>query len=270
MTMPKMSNRLADARWIAATYLVALLTLLVNDHFLKKIYGGAITGKLSDFAGLFAFALFAGALAPRHARSICCAIAILFTVWKSPLSQPAIDGWNTVFALQIDRVVDYSDLAALAVLPLAAGAAEAARRAASSRVATLLVAVVSFFAFTGTSIASYSADVPADPQVRLITDSRSTEQVVRKLESCGLQTYVFDTPTDNGPQTSMNIGMRIRRAEPERDISLHATVHEKDGGVTIELETIDIIRQTTPVEIDPYLAEATRRIRKCLDAEGAR
>lgn len=265
--MTKTSNPAADARLVTATYLVALLTLLINDHLLKGVYGGALTGKLSDFAGLFALGLFASAIAPRHARAICCVIAVLFTVWKSPLSQPAIEGWNATFALQIDRVVDYSDLAALVVLPFAVSAAEAARRAASSRVATLLVAVVSFVAFTATSVASYSADVPADPQVRLIADSRSIEQFAQKLESCGLQTYVFTTPTDTGPQTSMTIGLRTDTTDPERDVSLLGTVHETDGGVTIELETINIIRQTTPIEVDPYVVEATRRIRKCLGAK---
>lgn len=38
--------------------LVAIATLVLNDHVLKRAYPGLITGKLSDFAGLVFFPLF--------------------------------------------------------------------------------------------------------------------------------------------------------------------------------------------------------------------
>lgn len=253
----------APARLVAATYLAALLTLLANDFLLKRVYGGALTGKLSDFAGLFAFALFAGAMAPRHARAICWAVAVVFTVWKSPLSQPAIDLWNAASALQIDRVVDYSDLAALAVLPFAAGAAAAARRAAEARGVTLWIAAVSFFAFTATSVERYSADMPADPGVRSIADSRSAAQVRDRLEACGFRTHVYALTLENGRETFLSVGLSTD-ARPERDVSLRGKIHKAEGGVTIEFDTIEIFRQQTPVDVAPYAEEAVRRIRKCL------
>ena len=37
--------------------LLALVVLVLNDHFLKAAYPGLITGKLSDFAGLILFPL---------------------------------------------------------------------------------------------------------------------------------------------------------------------------------------------------------------------
>ncbi len=43
--------------------LVAIATLVVNDHFLKHRVPGLLTGKLSDFAGLAFFPLFLQALA---------------------------------------------------------------------------------------------------------------------------------------------------------------------------------------------------------------
>ena len=38
--------------------LVAVAVLVSNDHVLKQHFPGLITGKLSDFAGLFFFPLF--------------------------------------------------------------------------------------------------------------------------------------------------------------------------------------------------------------------
>jgi hypothetical protein len=39
-------------------FLAALGLLLVNDHYLKAVYHKWFTRKLSDFAGLFVFAVF--------------------------------------------------------------------------------------------------------------------------------------------------------------------------------------------------------------------
>jgi hypothetical protein len=46
-------------------------------------------------------------------------LALGFLYWKSPLSQWFIDHVNAVLLVQIGRVVDYSDLLALFVIPLA-------------------------------------------------------------------------------------------------------------------------------------------------------
>ncbi|NJM53048.1 MAG: hypothetical protein HC846_06415 [Blastocatellia bacterium] len=45
--------------------------------------------------------------------------AIFFAFWKSPFSQGVIDFWNSFDLLIIWRVVDYTDLFALFILPLA-------------------------------------------------------------------------------------------------------------------------------------------------------
>ena len=42
--------------------LAAIVLLIVNDHVLKQAFPGALTGKLSDFAGLVFFPLFLQAL----------------------------------------------------------------------------------------------------------------------------------------------------------------------------------------------------------------
>ncbi len=51
-------------------FLASLALLLVNDFYLKAQFGNWFTGKLSDFAGLIAFALFWSAVFPRHAKLV--------------------------------------------------------------------------------------------------------------------------------------------------------------------------------------------------------
>lgn len=43
-------------------FLIALFILILNDWVLKHTFNNTLTGKLSDFAGLFAFAFFLGIL----------------------------------------------------------------------------------------------------------------------------------------------------------------------------------------------------------------
>jgi hypothetical protein len=98
-------------------FILGLLLLLVNDHLLKAEFHNEITGKLSDLAGLFIFPLFFSALFPAYKKHIYWLTALIFTWWKLPLSNGAIEWFNHLSFLQISRVVDYTDLLALAVLP---------------------------------------------------------------------------------------------------------------------------------------------------------
>ena len=101
-------------------FLVALAVLLANDLWWKAAFGNWLTGKLSDFAGLFVVVVLATAFRPANGRVIAVVTVVAFTIWKSPLSQPPIDIWNAVAPYEIARVVDYTDLLALAVIPVAA------------------------------------------------------------------------------------------------------------------------------------------------------
>ncbi|MDO6432910.1 hypothetical protein Q4E93_20040 [Flavitalea sp. BT771] len=99
-------------------FLPCLLVLALNDHYLKAAYPGWLTGKLSDFAGLLIFPLFLAYLFPHRASAMPWLTGLFFIFWKSPLSTPCIDTYNTFAPIGITRTVDYSDLLALAVLPL--------------------------------------------------------------------------------------------------------------------------------------------------------
>ncbi|HET7176466.1 MAG TPA: hypothetical protein VFK21_10730 [Gammaproteobacteria bacterium] len=99
-------------------FIVALALLLLNDFVLKSLLHDWFTGKLSDFAGLFVFGSLLMIVIPRRPRLMLIGAGFLFIWWKSPLSQPVIDLWNAGPLLKMHRVVDYSDLMALVVLPL--------------------------------------------------------------------------------------------------------------------------------------------------------
>jgi hypothetical protein len=101
------------------SFLVALLVLVANDSYLKSHYPNWLTGKLSDFAGLYVFAQFVAVLSGVRIVWVAAASAVLFIAWKSPLASPLIELANTYSPLRIRRTVDYTDLAAIGVLPLA-------------------------------------------------------------------------------------------------------------------------------------------------------
>ena len=55
---------------LASPGFLALSLLIVNDFVLKPLLNNPLSGKLSDFAGLFVFPLFWVALFPRLRNSI--------------------------------------------------------------------------------------------------------------------------------------------------------------------------------------------------------
>ena len=113
------SVRLRSELLSAPGFLLSLSMLWLNDTYLKAHFGNWATGKLSDVAGLFAFPMFCCAFAPRERqRTIYWMIALLFVCWKLPLADDAIGYWNAQRIYPIGRVVGYSDLLALLVMPV--------------------------------------------------------------------------------------------------------------------------------------------------------
>ena len=101
---------------VSVGFLTGLLLLFCNDFFLKDIFHNRLTGKLSDFAGLFVFPLFWIAFFPNCRRLIIFFTAAGFIFWKTPYSDFVINFWNAYGPFYIQRIVDYSDYWALIVL----------------------------------------------------------------------------------------------------------------------------------------------------------
>lgn len=101
-------------------FILALGLLLLNDFYLKHEFSNFLTGKLSDVSGLFLFPYFLSSFRIKWTKKIYLGTAILFVFWKSPFSQELIN-WAQVIGIGFNRVIDYTDLFALVILPLSFG-----------------------------------------------------------------------------------------------------------------------------------------------------
>ena len=154
-------------------FLIGLTILLLNDFIFKELYGNWVTGKLSDFAGLFIFPLFWTAIFPKHKKPIFLFTALFFVFWKSPYSQCFIDCWNCFMFFKITRVVDFTDLIALLVLPIAFQYESKFDPIKIIRLNPVIPFVLALFSFMATSLPfndlevkkEYSFDFPKDTLV---------------------------------------------------------------------------------------------------------
>jgi hypothetical protein len=140
-------------------FIICLVLPLLNDFYLKSIFHNALTGKISDFCGLYVFATFWSALLPAQKLRIYFSTALLFIIWKSSYSEIFIAFFSRTF-YPINRTVDITDLVALAILPFGFFWIDAKRF--KLRTNPYLLAAISLFAFCATSIpeASQKFDQP--------------------------------------------------------------------------------------------------------------
>src|SRR5262245_10359514 len=143
------ANRLESLA--SPAFIAALALLVLNDFVLKPLFHNALTGKLSDFAGLFALTLFVATFWPQHRRVAACAIAVAFTFWKTSYAGPLIEAWNAVAPFAFARTVDLTDLVALPMIPLAVGAAPRLEPLRLPRALQVGLAVLAPLVFTATS-----------------------------------------------------------------------------------------------------------------------
>jgi len=99
-------------------FLFCLLTLLLNDHYLKYEFANGLTGKLSDMAGIIILPLLLAFVFPKLKQHATWVVAFLFGFWKSPYSQNMIDFYNQYSFIQTSRIIDYTDLYVLLLLPI--------------------------------------------------------------------------------------------------------------------------------------------------------
>jgi len=99
-------------------FLCGMILLVLNDQIFKWEFANALTGKLSDFAGVFVLPFFLSFFFPKHILRNVIAAGLLFTFWKLPVSETAIQMYNDFALIPITRVADLTDLWALLMLPL--------------------------------------------------------------------------------------------------------------------------------------------------------
>ena len=184
----RVNTRGLHGRWLGhPATVIALLVLVVNDHVLKDVWPGVLTGKLSDAAGLV-LAPPLLALVVRRPAAALWSVAVGFTLVKSSgyAASLASDLWGLVHGPSVVRA-DPSDLLTLPFLGVAWWAYRSAlRRPMASRwvralrMAVLLPLALGGVVATSEVPASYATRVVSTKQaVYLISESRGkTEWVV--------------------------------------------------------------------------------------------
>lgn len=192
-------------------FLLGLVILLLNDFILKEAYGNWVTGKLSDFAGLFVFFLFWTALFPKHKNKIFIFTAIVFVYWKSPYSQALINTWNTIGLWTIYRTVDYSDAIALTILPLAYHIEALKEKIIAIRITPYIPLTICVYAFVATSLPRSNTSFEDNTAVYHIKHY-SRENFMAELKNSGLDvtsSKYNDTKYEDGHTEIYNLNDSI-------------------------------------------------------------
>jgi hypothetical protein len=175
-------------------FIASVALLAANDFALKSLFHNALTGKLSDFAGLFALTLFVATLWPRHRRRAAFAIATAFTVWKTSYAEPVIEALNAVAPFTFGRTVDLTDLIAVPMIPLAAWAAPRLKPWPLPRVLQSVLAALAPLVFTATSLPQYHVRSTLDVSSAAVVDEAALQSFMDEVaEQHGLRCTVCES-----------------------------------------------------------------------------
>ncbi len=105
-------------------FLISLTLLFINDHFLKRLFPSVITGKISDFAGIFILCVFLVFILGKlinTKRSLILLHALVGLLFISLQIPEVLDISSIVFKRfglpNLDLTSDITDLIALSILP---------------------------------------------------------------------------------------------------------------------------------------------------------
>ena len=99
-------------------FIFGILILFLNDQIFKFEFSNYFTGKFSDVCGIIIFPFFLTYIFPKLKQNSVFAAAIIFSFWKSQYSQSLINFYNEISPIQTSRIIDYSDLFVLLLLPI--------------------------------------------------------------------------------------------------------------------------------------------------------
>ena len=169
-------------------FLLNLLLLLLNDFLFKYEFHNWLTGKLSDFSGLFVFAVFFIVLFPSSKKLVIILVALFFWWWKSEWSTPLILLLNNRLNIPVQRVIDYTDLYALFVLPLSLYLKPIKEgKTVLRKCVAGIIGFVSFTAFTATSLPRRLTDTNKVLLDKYVKSRKDQKAIIQTLEEQGLQ-----------------------------------------------------------------------------------
>ncbi|WP_159106003.1 hypothetical protein [Leeuwenhoekiella sp. MAR_2009_132] len=207
-------------------FLASIFLLLTNDLYLKYEYHNYLTGKLSDFAGLFAFPYFFSCLLPKKGKPIYILSGLLFVFWKSEFSQPMFDFAHS-YGIGIDRTIDYSDLISLTILPISFiyWKSNFKQFISPNKAFKPVIIGICCFAFVATSVPSKAGVInqKADYQI----DIQTTHEIIKKSN-------LYYLSLKNNKYLS-----KLEIPEKKAEINLSLIITEKENGIlNIKLDSI--------------------------------
>ncbi|HQU85109.1 MAG TPA: hypothetical protein PKY59_18355 [Pyrinomonadaceae bacterium] len=236
---------------LSPLFIFGLFLLLLNDFYLKSAFSNFLTGKLSDFAGLFIFPLFWSAFFPKRKLLIYVSTAIFFVFWKSPFSQILIEYWNSFEILRIGRVVDYSDLIALLILPCSYLYFLRFQQPQSfplqvQKIASIAVILLSVFAFTATHFKNERGFVYGKEYDLKLTKEEFNFRL-SKLDSVkkfDFQHYNFNEPNED------SYTIELKQNYCDSNITVNLRVKEVGKLTFYNLVSLDFWCKEKPTEKD--------------------
>jgi hypothetical protein len=242
-------------------FIAALALLVLNDFLLKPVFHNALTGKLSDFTGLFALTLFTATLWPKHRRLAALAIAVAFTFWKTSHVAPLIEWLNAISPFPLGRTVDLTDLVALPMIPLAVCIAPRLTPWPLPRKLQLALVVVALVAFTATSRARSYARSTIDVTAAVAVDEIRLQAFIEALAvERGLRCQVC-APLAEGrvyvPQGHSDVRALFVKLDSRKTLSFTATGYDRERGVRVLVRRIraEIAENFFGVEVIDFTAD---------------
>lgn len=132
-------------------FIICVFSLILNDWYLKPVFQNTLTGKLSDFTGLFALPYLLSSLIPKHTIKIHVLTGLLFIIWKSELAEPLIALTNRL-RIPVSRTIDFTDNIALVSLLLSYFTLKSSFTLNLKPILRKALVVVSCIAFAATSM----------------------------------------------------------------------------------------------------------------------
>src|SRR5690606_30077919 len=99
-------------------FILGIFILFLNDQIFKFQHSNFLTGKLSDILGIIIFPMLLTFCFPKLREYSIFLAAGIFTFWKSEYSQSLINFYNKYSIFETSRIIDYSDLFVLFLIPI--------------------------------------------------------------------------------------------------------------------------------------------------------
>jgi hypothetical protein len=254
----------------SAGFLAALAALGINDWFLKDTFHNALTGKISDFAGLFAVTALLANLFPRRRTLVAFGIASGFVFWKLRLSDPIFSLAIKWGGFSMGRVVDPTDLLALMVVPLAAAyrPRPAFRPTAVMRAFALVAACL---LFAGTSQVQHHIDLTTDPAAsRRYPSPLSAQAVIDALEKCHASPYASQRRSNGVEGSEVLFHLDLDGKVNLTSVTALAVLEATPSGTDLVISSVSVPGTSSPYTDEEVRQAFSEQLEKCLSGRSTR